>query len=194
MFNDFKLYFLEGLYHVLDWQAYDHILFIALLALPYAFKNWKRLIWLVSIFTIGHSASIILSSYNILIPNTYYIELLIPISIILAGIYTLFAGSKSNTKHSGFFIIAAITLFFGIIHGFGFAGYLKSIVPAGESIWLFILYFALGIEVAQLVIVFVVLLLGFIFQSVFRYSTREWVSIVSALIIGMTIPMLLERL
>ncbi|MDT8346928.1 MAG: HupE/UreJ family protein [Flavobacteriaceae bacterium] len=194
MFNDFKLFFFEGLNHVLDWQAYDHILFIALLALPYAFKNWKRLIWLVTVFTIGHSASIVLSSYNILIPNTYYIELLIPASIILAGIYTLFVGSKSKTKQSGFFIIAAITLFFGVIHGFGFAGYLKSIVPAGESIWLFILYFALGIEVAQLVIVFVVLLLGFIFQSVFRYSTREWVSIVAALIIGMTIPMLLERL
>ena len=52
--------------------------------------------------------------------------------------------------------------------------------------------FALGIEIAQVIIVFIVLFLGFLTQTIFRFSKRDWVMVISAIVVGLVLPMILK--
>ncbi len=189
--DTFWFYFKEGLYHVLDWKAYDHILFLVVLTVPYLFSNWKRLFTLVTIFTIGHTLALALSAYGVVSVKSSWIEFLIPVTILVTAIYNIFTSGKKARKESvGIYFIA--TLFFGLIHGLGFSTYFKMMTASAESKLLPLLEYTLGIEVAQIIIVFVVLIFSFIGQSVFRFSLRDWVMVISAIVVGMIIPMLLS--
>lgn len=188
--SDFWLYLKLGLHHVLDWQAYDHVLFLIVLVAAYTFSSWKNIFILVTLFTVGHTMSLLLASYNIVSVSSIWIEFLIPITILIAAVYNLFTARKNIYSESiGLFYV--ITIFFGLIHGFGFASYFK-IINDDKAI-LPLLEFALGIEIAQLIIVLLVLLLGFIFQRIFRLNKRDWVLVVSAIVIGLVIPMLQQN-
>ena len=185
--SDFWLYLKLGLTHVLNWQAYDHIVFLIVLIAAYNFSNWKRIFILVSLFTIGHTASLLLANYSVVTVSSKWIEFLIPVTILVAAMYNLFTSGKINRSEKvGLFYV--ITVFFGLIHGFGFATYYKMITGGNEILPLF--EFALGIEFAQLIIVTIVLILSFIFQSIFRFNKRDWVLVVSSIVIGVVIPML----
>ena len=185
--SDFWLYLKLGLTHVLDWQAYDHILFLIVLVAAYNFNNWKRIFILVSLFTIGHTVSLLLANYNVVSVSGKWIEFLIPVTILVAALYNLFtSGKKNRSEKVGLFYV--ITVFFGLIHGFGFASYYKMINSGNEILPL--LEFALGVELAQIIVVTAVLILSFIFQTVFRFNKRDWVLVVSSLVIGVSIPML----
>ncbi len=185
--SDFWLYLKLGLTHVLDWQAYDHIVFLIVLVAAYNFSNWKRIFILVSLFTIGHTASLLLANYSVVTVSSKWIEFLIPVTILVAAVYNLFTSGKINRSEKvGLFYV--ITVFFGLIHGFGFATYYKMITGGNEILPLF--EFALGIEFAQLIIVAIVLISSFIFQSIFRFNKRDWVLVVSSIVIGVVIPML----
>ncbi len=185
--SDFWLYLKLGLNHVLDWQAYDHILFLIVLVAAYTFSSWKKIVILVSLFTVGHTMSLLLASYNVVTVSSTWIEFLIPITILIAAVYNLFTTGKNRELESlGLFYV--ITIFFGLIHGFGFASYFKIIND--DNAILPLLEFALGIEIAQLIVVLLVLLLGFIFQTIFRFHKRDWVLVISAIVIGLVIPML----
>ena len=185
--SDFWLYLNLGLNHVLDWQAYDHILFLIVLVAAYTFSSWKNIFILVTLFTVGHTMSLLLASYNVVTVSSNWIEFLIPITILIAAVYNLITAGKNRYSESiGLFYV--ITIFFGLIHGFGFASYFK-IINDDKAI-LPLLEFALGIEIAQLIVVLFVLLLGFIFQRIFRFNKRDWVLVVSSIVIGLVIPML----
>jgi hypothetical protein len=84
-----------------------------------------------------------------------------------------------------------VTVIFGLIHGFGFAGYYKMINTEGGLLPL--LEFALGIEIAQIIIVLGVLILAYIAQTFFRFNKRDWVLVVSSIVVGMVIPMIIEN-
>ena len=75
--DDFMLYFKMGLYHVLDFSAYDHILFLIVLAVVFNFKQWKKVLWLVTLFTIAHSITLALSAFEIIKIKVAVIEFLI---------------------------------------------------------------------------------------------------------------------
>lgn len=190
--SEFLIYLEIGLRHVLDINAYDHILFLVALIVPYAFKDWKKVLILVSIFTLGHTLALILSVFEIVTIKASLVEFLIPITILCTAVYNLLTAGKSAKKDS-LNIAVFITLFFGIIHGLGFSNYFKSILPgsAGDKM-LPLLEFALGIEIAQIIVVLIVLILSFIVQNFFRNSKRDWILIVSSIIIGILIPMLIE--
>jgi hypothetical protein len=190
--SEFWIYFQIGLKHVLDINAYDHVLFLIALTVPYLFKEWKRILLLVSYFTIGHTLALLLSVYGIITIKVNLVEFLIPITILITAIFHLFTAGKTS-KNDGVNLIFMVTLFFGIIHGLGFSNYFKTILggtptskllPLGE--------FALGIEAAQLVVVFVVLIISYIVQTVFRFSKRDWGLVMSAFVIGVVIPMIVE--
>ena len=190
--SEFWIYFQIGLKHVLDIHAYDHVLFLIALTVPYLFKDWKRILLLVSVFTIGHTLALLLSVFGIIAIKVNIVEFLIPITILITAIFHLFTAGKAS-KNEGVNLIFMVTLFFGIIHGLGFSNYFKTILggtptskllPLGE--------FALGIEAAQLVVVFVVLIISYIVQTVFRFSKRDWALVMSAFIIGVVIPMIIE--
>ncbi len=191
--SQFWLYFQLGLEHVLDWNAYDHILFLIVLVVAYSFNSWKRVLWLVSIFTLGHTVALFLSVYGVVSVSSRYVELLIAVTIFITALYNIFtAKKKESQKNVGLLYFA--TAFFGIIHGLGFSTYFKMIASGTESKFLPLLEFALGIEAAQVIVVLVVLILGYIFQNFFRVNRRDWILILSAIVIGIILPILRENL
>ena len=190
--SEFWLYFEIGLKHVLDWNGYDHVLFLIALTVPYAFKDWKRVLILVSLFTLGHTLALLLSVYGVVVIKANLVEFLIPITILIVALFDLFTAGKSGKKESITFV-AFITIFFGIIHGLGFSNYFKTILPGNSSEKLLpLLEFALGIEAAQLIVVFIVLLLSYVTQTAFRFSKRDWTLVLSSFVIGVVLPMIIN--
>jgi len=190
MLEDFWFNIEYGIKHVLDINAYDHVLFLIVLAVPYIFKDWKRVLLLVSIFTLGHSLSLILATYKVVSINAKIVEFLIPITILIVAIFNIFTSGK-NQKKEKIGILSLSTLFFGLIHGLGFAREFKILLDDEDSKLILLLEFALGIEFAQIIIVFIILFLGFLAQTIFRFSKRDWVMVISSIVIGLVIPMIL---
>lgn len=190
--SEFWIYFEIGMRHVLDIRAYDHVLFLIALTVPYAFKDWKRVLILISIFTLGHTLALLLSVYGVVMVKAHLIEFLIPITIISTAIFHLFTAGKSS-KNESISIVGFITLFFGIIHGIGFANYFKTLLGGSASDKLIpLLEFSLGIEAAQISVVFIVLLLSYVVQTFFRFSKRDWTLVMSSFVIGVVLPMIIE--
>lgn len=191
--SEFWIFFEIGMRHVLDIKAYDHVLFLIALTVPFAFKDWPKVLLLVTLFTVGHSFALLLSVFEIVIIKASLIELLIPITILITATYHLFTAGKTS-KNDGMSIIGFITLFFGIIHGLGFATYFKTILSGKTSDqFIPLLEFATGIEAAQIIVVLVVLILSYIVQTVFRFSKRDWTLVLSAFVIGVVLPMVIEN-
>ncbi|MDC0629734.1 HupE/UreJ family protein [Flavobacteriaceae bacterium] len=189
---DSFLKFLElGLYHIVNFKSYDHILFLVVLTIPYLFKDWKRLLLLVSSFTLGHTLSLLLGVYDIVNLNVNVTEWLIPFTIIVMALYNIFTSGKSS-KYSNPIVLFSVVLFFGFIHGLGFANAFETLVRPNESTLLSVLEFALGIELGQFIIVFCVLFFGFVGQTIFRFSVRDWVMVLSAVVIGLMLPLIVN--
>lgn len=179
-----------GINHVLDPNGYDHVLFLMVLAVPYLFKDWKRVLLLVSMFTLGHTLSLVLAAYGVVSVDGKLVEFLIPVTILITAVYNVFtAGKHDKGKQIG--LLFFTTLFFGLIHGLGFAREFKMFAGQSQNKIELLIEFALGIEIAQIIIVFVVLFLGFLFQTIFRFSRRDWVIVLSAIVIGLVIPMII---
>jgi len=190
--SEFWIYYEIGLRHVLNIHAYDHVLFLIALTVPYAFKDWKRILLLVTIFTVGHTLALLLSVFGLIIIKVNLVEFLIPITILIVAFFNLFTAGKSS-KNESISIVGFITLFFGVIHGLGFSNYFNSILGGNTTSKLLPLSeFALGIELAQIIVVFVVLILSYIVQTVFRFSKRDWTLVMSSFVIGVILPMIVE--
>ena len=185
--SDFWLYVTLGLEHVLDWTAYDHVLFLIVLSASYTFSSWKRLVLLVTLFTVGHTLSLLLANYDVVAVKSEYVEFLIPITILVAVVYNVLTAAKSKEGENAV-VLYIVTLFFGLIHGFGFANYYRMISEGNEIAPL--LEFALGVEIAQLIVVLVVLFLAVLLQTFLRLNRRDWILVVSSIVIGLVIPML----
>ena len=190
--SDFLIYLEIGFKHVLNIKGYDHILFLIALTIPLTFKDWKKVLLLVSVFTIGHALSLLLSVMGIIMIQTQLVEFIIPLTILITAGIHLFSVRKT-TKPNGTNLMVLITFFFGTIHGLGFSNYFKSILSGtpGQKI-IPSLEFALGIEAAQIAIVTSFLVFSYIVQHFFRCSKRDFVLVTSALVIGITLPMLFE--
>jgi len=192
LMSDFWFYFKIGLEHVLDYKAYDHVLFLIVLTVPYVFNDWRRVLLLVTLFTLGHTVSLLLAVYGVVKVDRGFIEFLIPVTIFITALYNVFTAGKGAKKDKlGVLLITA--LFFGLIHGLGFSSFFKSLTAHLSSKLLPLAEFALGIESAQIIIVIIVLILGFICQTIFRFSRRDWMMFISAVVIGMVIPMLITN-
>ena len=174
-----------GINHVLDINGYDHVLYLMVLAVPYIFKDWKRVLLLVSMFTLGHTLSLVLAAYGIVSVNGKLVEFLIPA---LFNVFTVGKKKKENKIGLLFFT----TLFFGLIHGLGFAREFKMFSGQSENRLELLVEFALGIEIAQIIVVFIVLFIGFLCQTIFRFSRRDWVMVLSSIVIGLVIPMIIQ--
>ena len=180
-----------GIHHVLDIKAYDHLLFLIVLTVPYMFKDWKRVLLLVTMFTLGHTVSLILAVYSVVNVKAVVVEFLIPITILIVALFNVFTSGKGAQKEK-IGVLFLSTLFFGLIHGLGFAREFKMLLGDSDSKLILLLEFALGIELAQIIIVFAVLLLGYIMQTVFRFNKRDWILVISAIVVGLVIPMILN--
>ncbi|MFN4762245.1 HupE/UreJ family protein [Gillisia sp. Q332] len=190
--SEFWLYFRLGLEHVLDWNAYDHILFLIVLVAAYSFASWKQVLWLVSIFFIGHTVALFLSVYGVVSASSKWIELLIAVTILVTALFNLFTAKKKEKQRNPALLYIS-TAFFGLIHGLGFSTFFKMVAGSKEQKFLPLLEFALGIEAALIIVAFSVLILAFIFQNIFKVNRRDWILVVSAIVIGMILPILKEN-
>jgi hypothetical protein len=190
--QDFKLYFGVGIDHILNWEALDHILFVSALCLRYLVKDWKKVVVLVTAFTIGHSITLALSALGLVHFATRWIEFLIPVTIIATAINNL-TQRKSQVEHpSRLPVIYFFALFFGLIHGLAFANTLISLIGR-DGIVVPLLAFNLGIEAAQLLVVAVILAISFIFVQLIRVKRVWWVWGASALVLIASLRMAVQR-
>lgn len=189
--NDFILYFKMGLFHVLDYKAYDHILFLIVLAVVYQFKQWKKVLWLITLFTLGHSVTLALSAYGILNVRADLVEFLIPLTIFITGLMNVLTAKKASVGKENQNLFFA--LFFGLIHGLGFSNYFKMMIGRSNEKLMPLIEFALGVEVAQVIIVLAILLIGAVVQSVFTVNRRDWILICSSIVIGFAAQMMFDR-
>ncbi len=188
---DFPLYFQLGWEHILDWQGYDHILFVCALCGIYTWHDWRSVLVLVTAFTLGHSVTLALSVLNFLKISSSWIEFLIPVTIVITCLSNILKKKNSGKSVRMQYGLAVL---FGFIHGLGFSNYLKSLLGRNSTIVAELFSFNLGLEGGQLIIVLVILLLSFIFTEILKTPRREWNLFLSSAIFGVAFTMALERL
>ena len=189
--DEFLLYVKMGLNHVLDFTAYDHILFLIVLAVIFSFHQLKKVLWLITLFTLGHTITLALSAYGVLKIDVTIVEFLIPVTIFITGAVNIINLNKTSSNKDNINLIFA--LFFGLIHGLGFSNYFRMMVGREEDKLLPLIEFALGIEISQVIIVLGILIIGSIVQSTLRVTKRDWILVTSSIVIGFVIPMMIER-
>lgn len=191
--GEFGMYFETGWQHIADLEGYDHILFIAALCAVYLLRDWKKVLILVTAFTIGHSVTLALSVLNFIKVPTAIIEFLIPVTILITAAANIFRKNKDASPDKvqlNYFL----ALFFGLIHGMGFSNFLKSLLGSQSNITVPLLAFNLGLEFGQLLIVAAILLIAGIMVNLFPVKRRDWTMFLSSAIFGVALMMAIERL
>jgi hypothetical protein len=178
--QDFTFYFRLGIEHILTPDAIDHILFVTALCLRYLWNDWKKVVVLVTAFTIGHSLTLALSALNYIHINAKWIEFCIPLTIAATCINNLV--QHTAEQRSRLPLIYFFALFFGLIHGLAFAGQFLSL-EGKEGLIVHLLAFNLGIEAAQLLVVIIVLLLSFLAVQLIKLPRLAWLRGASAIIL-----------
>lgn len=189
--NDFIFYLKLGLTHVLDFKAYDHILFLIVLAVVYQLKQWKKVLWLITLFTIGHSVTLALSTYEVVKVREDLVEFLIPATIFITGVMNVLTAKKASVGKENQNLFFA--LLFGLIHGLGFSNYFKMIIGRADNKLIPLLEFSLGVEIAQVIIVLAILFIGGVAQGIFNVNRRDWILVVSSIVIGFALQMMFNR-
>jgi hypothetical protein len=184
-------YFNIGWEHIINRTAWDHLLFIMALVAIYVFSDWKQVLILVTAFTIGHSATLILATFNLVKFNSAWIEFLIPVTIMLTAIYDLAKQIPAKGRMQLNYLMALV---FGLIHGMGFANGLRSLLGKEGDIFIPLLGFNLGLEAGQIVVVLTVLLLAAIMQGLFKINRKEWIVFISGGAFFAALIMALERI
>ena len=190
--SEFELYFGLGKDHILDANGYDHILFVVALSILYAITEWKRVLILVTAFTVGHSITLALATLEIINADAEIIEFLIPVTILITAISNIFRKTEVQSGRA-LQLNYAYAAFFGLIHGLGFSYYLKSILGRDESIITQLLAFNVGLELGQIIIVAFFLVIGFIAVDVFGVNRRDWKLVISSAIAGIALILVKDK-
>lgn len=189
--SEFGLYFGLGREHILDINGYDHILFVMTLCAAYQFTEIKRVMILITAFTVGHSVTLALVTLDVLSINRSLVEFLIPVTIFLTAMSNILKGpSRILSEKMIFNYILAIA--FGLIHGMGFSSYLSSLLGSDSGIISELFAFNLGLEFGQLLIVFVFLIVGFTVTSILGSSRKDWNLVVSAASAAVAVTLMIE--
>jgi len=192
--NDFSLYFGLGKDHILDYvNGYDHILFVVALGAIYLVRDWKRILILVTAFTIGHSITLALATLRIISVKTNLIEFLIPLTIFVTAFSNLFRNEESIPRQP-IQTNYALALFFGLVHGMGFSNYLRAILGKSEHIASPLLAFNIGLEFGQIIVVLLFLAASFILVDLIGVSRRDWKMVLSSAIAGIAIILMKDRI
>lgn len=182
----------RGLEHISEYKGSDHVLFVFALTLRYYWADWKKLLMLITAFTIGHSITLALSTLNMVDLPVDLIELLIPVTIVFTALSNFWV--KDFEFKAKYPLIYFLALFFGLIHGLGFSNYLKSILGKEQSIFGPLLSFNIGLEIGQLLIVSIILIISFIFVYVFKVNRLRYLQIGSGLVLALAMNMFFDRL
>ena len=190
----FELFLETGFTHILDIQGYDHILFVAVLCAAYSPDSWRKIFWLITSFTVGHSITLFLAANDLIDVNGKITELMIAVTIMMAAISNLVTQPEdflSPKRFSWGYLFAG---FAGLIHGLGFSGYLKALIGGEESIVTPLFAFNVGLELGQIIIVLVYMLISFIAISILGIRYKSWRFFLSSAIVGVSLTLILDRI
>ena len=189
--NDLAFYFTEGWQHIISFNAIDHQLFIIALAAIYILKDWKKVLVLITAFTIGHSLTLALSIFDVIRANEKWVEFLIPITIIITAIFNYFIKNfnKESLQLNYFF-----ALFFGFIHGLGFANSIRFMLASNQKIGAGLLGFNLGLEAGQIVCVTIILLSAYLVINIAGLKRTWWIYTLSTITILWAVKFAVERI
>lgn len=185
----FTNYLKLGYEHIVSFDALDHILFIVVLMAVFQLKNWVKIIWAVTWFTLGHSLTLTLSAFEFVEIDKGLIEFMIPATILFTSLLNL-TKTGQNQKGVGKYWLAGI---FGLIHGLGFSSYYEMLVLGEGKYWQALLPFNLGVELGQLVVVLVFLLLMVVYQYILNKKHRDWNLFISGAGFGLSLIMCLKN-
>ena len=188
----FELYLRLGIDHIANIQGYDHILFIIALSIVYPLKQWRKLLILITAFTIGHSTTLALATLNIIRIPTGIIEFLIPVTIFFTALGNIVQKSEkiSETSHRFKYGLA---MFFGLIHGMGFSNYLRGMLGKEDSMVVPLLSFNIGIEFGQIMIVLFMLGITLLAVDILGAKRREWTLVFSGVALGISFLLAAQR-
>ncbi len=187
--GSFNTYLRLGYEHILSLNALDHILFVIVLMAAYQTRYWLRIVIAVSLFTVGHMVSLVTASYDLIKVDKEMVEFLIPFTIVFTALYNLTsAGQRSQGRFKYF-----LALVFGIIHGLGFSSYLGMLIMGDGDLWSALLPFSLGVEIGQLVVVFVTYIFMLILLVLMRKNARDWNLFISGTAFGLSLIMCIEN-
>lgn len=184
--DEFYMYLRLGMEHILDIHGYDHILFVLALCAIYVAGDWKKILILVTAFTVGHSVTLALATFRVINIDTDLIEMLIPATIFITAASNIFR-SKSTNRSAYLGNNYLLALFFGLIHGMGFSNYLRALLGRDSSIIKQLFAFNLGLEVGQIIIVGIFVLISFILLTVLGVRQRDWNLVISSAIAGISL-------
>lgn len=186
------MYLQLGFEHIADFVGYDHILFIMTLCAVYSISQWKKILVLVTAFTVGHSTTLVLATLHIINIPSKIIEFLIPVTIFITAFANILQNNETiSPRFHGFKYSCA--LFFGLIHGLGFSNYLRSLLGIEKSIVLPLFSFNVGIEAGQLAIVTIVTLISYGIVRIIKAPQREWHLVLSGAGLGISLILMIER-
>lgn len=188
---DFSFYLEMGWRHIISLEALDHILFIVVLAAVYTLTDFKQVLILVTAFTIGHSATLVLSVYDIVRFPDNWVEFLIPCTIVITALSNMLSNTQINKpKRLNYFL----ALFFGLVHGMGFANSIRFMLAKDQHIGVSLLAFNVGLELGQIIVVAMLLLVAYIFIERLQVNKRQWIVFLSAAVFGLALKMAFERI
>ncbi len=190
--HPFEFYLKLGFDHIADMAAYDHILFLVVLCAVYRIEQWKKILILVTAFTIGHSITLVLVSLDIFSIPSNLIKFLIPATIFITALHNVI-GPNTTEKSSRMNQNYGMALFFGLIHGMDFSNYFKALIMDPSDIVIPLLGFNIGIELGQLLVVLFIVGIAFLFLTVLRVKHREWNVFISGVAAGMSLISMLEN-
>ena len=189
--QDFIFYLKLGWEHIISLDALDHQLFVLVLVAVYSFGDWKKILVLVTAFTIGHSITLALSPLDIIRISSDWVEFLIPLTIVITAFDNIiFKGNQSKLMRINYFL----ALFFGLIHGMGFANTARMMLAKEQNLFTPLLGFNIGLELGQIVVVIAFLMLLFVVIKIFRVHKKDWIMFISSGVFALALKMTLERL
>ena len=176
--GDLGFYFDMGWHHIMDWEALDHLLFITALSAIYLIGNWKKVLILVTAFTIGHSLTLALSVFDVVRVSSKWVEFLIPCTIIATAVFNFM---QKDFEARSLRLNYVLALFFGLIHGLGFANAIRFMLAKDQHIGLSLFGFNAGLEAGQIVVVAGILLTSYLVVNVSGLKRKWWVWTLSGL-------------
>lgn len=189
--SDFWIYFQIGFRYILDISNYTYLLFLLVLGLPYLFKDWKKILILITLFTVSYLFTLFLSFIEIITVKTAYLQLISSGIILFTALYVIVTSGKV-AKNNTFGIVEFVVIVFGFISGFLFSGFYETLVSKSSDKIVPMFKIAVGIESAQIVVISVSFVLALLFQNFLKFSRRDWIISMSFLAIGMILPSIIQ--
>jgi hypothetical protein len=195
--SGFASYLSLGWNHIIDITAYDHLLFVMTLCAAFKVEEWRKILVIVTAFTIGHSITLALSVLDLIPVNKRLIEGLIPLTIMFTAVSNLIPvkGREENkTFGKKVRIKYLFALGFGLIHGMAFANSFKWMLGTSHGVVKELFAFNCGLEVGQICIVLTFMGALFLLTRIFHLLHRDWTLFISGAGFGISLTLFINVL